>query len=165
MLSTENLSKEKVGTNKKKLGPRWIGPFEIIGQISDDYYELKLNPKLKLYPVFHTSLLKPSIQEPRENLRKFQVLLPDGTVGELIESVISEKKKNGKIFYKVKWVGQQDHTWEPEENLAYVPGLIQEYQDKKRRKIHRRRTSLPRGNVTEQDSKFRNKVRKPEQYN
>lgn len=47
-----------------------------------------------------------------------------------VEKILDiQKKKNGSVIYKVKWVGYDicDSTWEPEENLENAKELIQNY--------------------------------------
>ncbi|GMF33626.1 unnamed protein product [Phytophthora lilii] len=62
LLSTNNLATFHAGTTKKKLGPKWIGPYAVSEKIGHDYYRLELPTRVKLHPVFHTSMLKPYIQ-------------------------------------------------------------------------------------------------------
>ncbi|ETM50199.1 hypothetical protein L914_05724, partial [Phytophthora nicotianae] len=61
LLSGSNLAEKHLGTTKRKLGPRWIGPYAVTKTIGRGYYQLALPPKLRLHPVFHTSLIKPYI--------------------------------------------------------------------------------------------------------
>ncbi|ETK90465.1 hypothetical protein L915_05779, partial [Phytophthora nicotianae] len=61
LLSGVNLAEKHLGTTKRKLGPRWIGPYAVTKTIGRGYYQLALPPKLRLHPVFHTSLIKPYI--------------------------------------------------------------------------------------------------------
>ncbi|GMF44209.1 unnamed protein product [Phytophthora fragariaefolia] len=117
LLSTANLADFHAGTTKKKLGPRWIGPYNVIEQVGHDYYRLKLPTGVKFHPVFHTSLLKPYIASTRPEQAIFKVRLPDGSEGELVEDIDGYRKKKGKKEYHVKWLGQSKLTWEPEENL------------------------------------------------
>ncbi|XP_070055832.1 uncharacterized protein [Nicotiana tomentosiformis] len=44
---------------KRKLSPRFIGPFEVLRRVGEVVYELALPPSLSgVYPVFHVSLLR-----------------------------------------------------------------------------------------------------------
>lgn len=55
------LSTKKIQFKKKyKFHPRFIGPFEIEKCINPVAFKLKLLKSMKIYPVFHTSLLKPA---------------------------------------------------------------------------------------------------------
>ncbi|GMF36758.1 unnamed protein product [Phytophthora lilii] len=62
LLSTNNLATFHAGTTKKKLGPKWIGPYAVSEEIGHDYYRLELATRVKFHPVFHTSMLKPYVQ-------------------------------------------------------------------------------------------------------
>ncbi|OWZ01672.1 Retrotransposon nucleocapsid protein [Phytophthora megakarya] len=48
-LSDQHISARHLGTTKKKLGARWISPFEITETIGRDYYKLRLHPKLRIH--------------------------------------------------------------------------------------------------------------------
>ena len=45
-----------------KLDYRRLGPFRIIGKINDVAFRLELPLQLRIHPVFHSSLLQPSIK-------------------------------------------------------------------------------------------------------
>ncbi|XP_077398503.1 uncharacterized protein LOC144033950 [Vanacampus margaritifer] len=60
-LSTRDL---QLAGSSKKLGPRFIGPFEIDSVKKSVAVRLSLPPTLKVHPVFHTSLLKPVSASP-----------------------------------------------------------------------------------------------------
>ncbi len=51
-----------------------------------------------------------------------------------VERIVNHKMVRGKKFFQVKWVGynDKDNTWEPEENLANVSYMIEDYENKKR---------------------------------
>src|SRR5208337_1487831 len=61
------LSKRNIKTKKpsSKLDYKKLGPFEIRRRISDSNYELILPPEVRLYPIFHISLLEPAPKNTR----------------------------------------------------------------------------------------------------
>ena len=111
-----------------KLAPRFVGPYKIVRQVQRDSYEISLSKDLKLHPVFHTSLLKSYRKDARRQKTR-EVVLCDGSTGQLVDAVIGHQKRRGKLFYKVRWLGETDQeaTWEPEENLKQIPVLIDQY--------------------------------------
>ena len=48
-----------------------------------------------------------------------------------VEKIIGKRNVNGKIEYKVKWLGYKmtECTWEPEENLVNVRDLIEKFEN------------------------------------
>jgi hypothetical protein len=135
MLCTTNLSMTHLGqgpTGKRKFGPKWIGPFEILENIRRDTYKLKLPPAVRLHPYFHTAMLKPYLKDKnsrRSNVPADEVLLADGSVGRIIEKLVRYRTiKDGKREFLVRWQGcsHHDDLWYPESELQQVQGLIDE---------------------------------------
>ena len=152
LLDNKNLDiRHKGYAVKNKLAPRFNGPYTIIKKHSKDSYELAMPPGLKIHPVFHTSLLKKynKDENERRDNRVAKTLLNDGTIGQLIESVIGHRKVNNKMEYKIKWLGESKHqaTWEPEINLTQAKGLINEY-NSNRRKVGRPRRNYLRSKTS-----------------
>lgn len=130
LLSMDNLDPRHGGYDKKKLGPKFIGPYEVLNIHHDRSYELILPPKLRLHPIFHTSSLRPYYKDDDERRETTlpEVLLADGTIGHHVEDIIDHRigEKNNDE-YLIKWTGVRETTWEPTENLDGVRGLIQRY--------------------------------------
>ena len=66
----------QVARPSKKLQSRFIGPYLIVEIISPVAYHLALPPTLKIYPVFHVSLLKPYASPEAIPDREVKQLLP-----------------------------------------------------------------------------------------
>jgi len=107
-----------------KLDYQWQGPFSISRKMGFDNYELKLQARMKIHPVFHVNRLKGTkVQETTENL--------DVTEEEYdVEQILDKRIVSGATQYKVRWAGYQPEadTWEPVGNLN-CPEKIREYQN------------------------------------
>ena len=44
--------------SRRKLAPRWLGPFAILQKMGEMAYELQLPAHMKIHPVFHVALLR-----------------------------------------------------------------------------------------------------------
>ena len=54
---------------KRKLAPRYVGPFEIIGQSGKVAYKIQLPPEMSaIFNVFHVSQLKKCLRVPEERV-------------------------------------------------------------------------------------------------
>ncbi|XP_042974628.1 uncharacterized protein LOC122306261 [Carya illinoinensis] len=57
-----------------KLSKRYYGPFKVLGKLGEVAYRLELPPTSKLHPIFHVTVLKKRIGDPKlivEELPKF----------------------------------------------------------------------------------------------
>ena len=57
----------------------------------------------------------------------------------VVEKVLGKKKIRGVVHYKIKWMGYpiKDATWEPTENLLKCKYLLNEFEEKLRKKKNR----------------------------
>jgi hypothetical protein len=115
----------------RKLTPKYLGPFEIIEQISHVAYKLKLPANIKIHPVVHISVLKP-YQEDDEFVRPIppQPEIIDDEVEYEVEQILDKKFVRRRPYYLVKWKGYplHDSSWEPRENLTNCNQLLDKYE-------------------------------------
>ena len=147
MLSTENFHIKPGKT--RKLAIRYDGPFEVLENIKDTSYRLKLRPNMKrVHPVFHAKLLKPfksgtmhdepstTSTQPRPEVPGPIHVFDDGPKYYIAEKILGEKKVRGVTKYLVKWKGYEDadNSWEPISNLKNVKdNLLEEYKASKKK--------------------------------
>ncbi|ETO66224.1 hypothetical protein F444_16537 [Phytophthora nicotianae P1976] len=137
-LSTKHLDRRHTGLpNSSKLGPKWIGPYTVVKRIHNHAYELNIQTGNKLHPVFNTGSLKPYKDATRLS-KPHDVVLADGTVGQLIQRLLGKRIHKKRTQFLVEWVGEEKPTWEPIENLSQVPDLIADFEASRRRKRRRR---------------------------
>ncbi|GMF26696.1 unnamed protein product [Phytophthora fragariaefolia] len=103
--------------NSTKFGPKWIGPYTIVRKIHNHAYELNIQAGNKLHPVFNTGSLK-RCKEPSRWSRPHDVILADGTVGQLVHRLLGKCRHKQRTQFLVEWVGEEKPTWEPVENLT-----------------------------------------------
>ena len=65
LLSANGIRMKLTSIGIENLLPKWIGPFTCTERVGNLTYRLELRESLKIYDVFHVSLLKPY----HENLR------------------------------------------------------------------------------------------------
>jgi hypothetical protein len=129
LLSTVNLNKHQL---RRKLYPRFVGPFEILEEVNDVAYKLDLPTTLNIHDVFHVSLLKPYKKGKTPTPPPLPIEI-DGELEYEVEKVLlhRERKTNRvvKKEYYLKWLGYgPEHcTWEPEDNLDNAADVIDDY--------------------------------------
>jgi len=134
MVSTENIRPDTLG--RAKLTNRFVGPFKITRSTGGDSFELQLPADMKIHPVFHSSLLKPFVPNPKEFTDREppvrHPVLVDGSPEYVVEKILDHKALRSGTLYKVLWKGypEEDATWEPEENLTNAPQLLKQYQQR-----------------------------------
>ena len=113
---------------KRKLAPRYIGPYQIIAQKGPIAYKLKLPSEMRaIFNVFHVSQLKKCLCVPEEAIEPASVKIQlDLTYEERPLRVLEtmERVTHSKVikFHKVLWNNhsEQDATWEREDYLREV---------------------------------------------
>ena len=113
---------------KRKLAPRYVGPYKIIGQRGLVAYKLQLPLEMRaIFNVFHISQLKKYLRVPEEAIEPASVKIQSDLiyeerhirVFETMERVIHSKVTK---FYKAVWNNhsEQGATWEREDYLREV---------------------------------------------
>ncbi|WMV42010.1 hypothetical protein MTR67_035395 [Solanum verrucosum] len=66
---------------KRKLSPRYVGPYKILKRVGKVAYELELPAELAVvHPVFHISLLKKCVGDPTSILPMESVAVKDSFI-------------------------------------------------------------------------------------
>jgi hypothetical protein len=130
LLSTVNLNKHN---QRRKLYPKFVGPFQITSKVNDVAYKLDLPANMPIHNVFHVSLLKQYF--PGRSPPPPMPLLVEGELEYEIERILMHRdiklKKATKREFFIKWLGYgPEHcTWEPESHLQNAQEAIKDYWD------------------------------------
>eukprot|EP00253_Pinus_taeda_P006401 PITA_06401 len=105
-----------------KLAQRYCGPFQILARVGRVAYQLALPGHIRVHNVFHVSVLKKYVYDPRHVIRWQEIQVePEGEV--LVEplSILDRRevqlRKRVITQVKVQWrhFGPDEATWEDEE--------------------------------------------------
>eukprot|EP00253_Pinus_taeda_P020306 PITA_20306 len=105
-----------------KLAPRYCGPFQILARVEPVAYQLALPSHIRVHNVFHVSVLKKYVYDPKHVIRWQDIQVePEGEV--LVEplSILDRRevqlRKRVITQVKVQWrhFGPDEATWEDEE--------------------------------------------------
>ena len=110
---------------KKKLCPRYVGPYEFLQQIGKVAYELKLRSELSsIHPVFHASLLKTCIGDPMpifpiEGLGLDESLSYEEVPVEILDHQVIKLRNKEVASVKYLWRNHlvEEATWEAEAGM------------------------------------------------
>ena len=112
---------------KRKLTPRYVGPYKIIERSGRVAYKLQLPLEMwAIFNIFHVSQLKKCLRIPDEAIEPANIKLQsDLTYEEKPIQVLEEMERVtwSKVkFYKVVWNNhsEQDATWAREDYLRVV---------------------------------------------
>ena len=119
---------------KRKLAPRYVGPYQIIEQKRNVAYKLQLPLEMSaIFNVFHVSQLKRCLHIPEEAIAPTNIKLQsDLTYEEKPIQVLEEMERDTRSkvikFCKVVWNNhsEQDATWEWEDYLHEVYAAFHE---------------------------------------
>jgi hypothetical protein len=128
------LNAEDIVTTRpsKKLSNRYLGPYEVVKQVSTHAYRLKLPSNSKIHDVFHVNKLEPYTNNTIENRTQPppEPEIIEGEeeyeVQEILDSKINKRYKEP-LRYLVRWVG-----YGPDADLWISPSMLKNAQDKVR---------------------------------
>jgi len=104
---------------KRKLAPRYVGPYQIIEKSSKVAYKVQLPPEMRaIFPVFHVSQLKKCLRVPEERVEAGGLKLQsDLSYEEKPVQVLDVKERvtRGRVIklFRVLWNRQSERyaTW------------------------------------------------------
>lgn len=117
-LSTQHL---KLSCPSRKLGPRYLGPFEIVSMVNNVAAKLQLPTSLGIHPVFHVSLLKPHRANPfpdRAPAPPPPIQVNNDDEYE-VQEILDSRRRRGVLEYLIHWkgYGPEERSWEPLGNV------------------------------------------------
>jgi hypothetical protein len=126
------LQQKNVKTTRpsNKLDFKLIGLYTILEKIGLQAYKLDLPPSVKIHPVFHISLLKPTENRNQPIPGHIQPPPPpvimDNEEEWEVEEILDSHYHQNCLQYRVKWTGfhDQDKTWYPALNFNNFPEVI-----------------------------------------
>jgi hypothetical protein len=113
---------------KRKLAPRYVGPYRILERRGEVAYKLQLAEEMHtIFPVFHVSQLKKCLRIPEERVETQGIKIGSDLVYQEQPVQIMDSKdrvtRNRVVrIYKVLWSHhyERDATWEMEAYLREV---------------------------------------------
>ncbi|KAG7599389.1 Zinc finger CCHC-type [Arabidopsis suecica] len=112
-------------TTRKKLSPRYVGPYKVIERVGAVAYKLQLPPKLDAFhKVFHVSQLRNCLSEHEERVEEIPSELKENLTVEARPIRIMDRMEKGTRRKKVNMVkvlwnygGREESTWETENKM------------------------------------------------
>ena len=136
MLATSHFNSiPSVANAKRKLGPRYYGPYIVTEVVTPVAMRLNLPAAMDVHPVIHVSKLKPYRDgaesfPSRVNPEPPLPLIVDDEKFYEIEALRNHRFVRGKLQFYVKWVGytEEHNEWRPYDDLKedMKPKLVKE---------------------------------------
>jgi hypothetical protein len=103
-----------VSGGRTKLGPRYVGPFQILERVGAVAYRLQLPADARIHDVFHVGVLKPFRGTPPTTTPHLPPL-QNGRLLPMPERVLRATLRRGVWHVLVQWEGMDsaNATWEP----------------------------------------------------
>ncbi|MCG8340570.1 MAG: chromo domain-containing protein, partial [Cytophagales bacterium] len=120
-----------------KIRRRYVGPFQVVKQISPVAFRVGLPESWRVHDTFHVSKLH-KYERSEEFIRELEPLPPEvGEEGEEefeVEAIIRHRGVKSKRQYLVVWKGYPLHesTWLPKEALVNAQEILADYLRKAR---------------------------------
>ncbi|KAL0347940.1 UNVERIFIED_CONTAM: hypothetical protein Sangu_1021800 [Sesamum angustifolium] len=110
---------------KRKLSPRYIGPYEILERVGPLAYRLALPAELlQIHDVFHVSMLRRYRSDPSHILREPEIEISEELTYveepiEILDRSIKNLRNKEIPMVKVRWSyhSPREATWEVKENM------------------------------------------------
>lgn len=111
----------------RKLDHKFLGPFEALAAVGTHTYRLRFPKDIKRHSVVHVSEIEPALDDPLLGQKRPPpppMVMVDGEEEWEVEEVLDSPKRYGSLQYKVKWLGDEETTWQPGEDLENAQDLV-----------------------------------------
>lgn len=115
----------------RKLGPKQLGPYPVIGIHGDRDYRLELPPRMNIHNVFHVDRL--SLWKGNDVNGELppppQAVIVDGEEEYEVDDILDSRMFRRRLEYLVKWKGYDSGstTWEPATNLSHASAKVRAF--------------------------------------
>jgi transposase InsO family protein len=124
----------------RKLDHVKLGPYKVLTKVSDLTYKLDLPAKMKIYPVQHVAMLEPANGDTEPPLYEMETYRGQEEDEWDVQRIINHEEVDDQLWYEVKWVGYDETTWEPKENLKNAMKKVEAYHKKADQAAKRRKS-------------------------
>ena len=133
IIAASHLRLPQAAHAKRKLLPRFFGPYRVSRVISDVAYELELPKHFKIHPVIHISHLKANADGTKDFPDRPEYTAPPPPVVDeegqdyfQVEAFRNHRQSGTRRQFLVKWLGypESENMWISESNLRSDLGKI-----------------------------------------